>query len=357
MQVTRAGQWTVLIYTSASRDLETAVTDSLHEITDSFSSRPFSTNVVAQMGQQDQARRMDLSCAEPQIVEQLPDLDMTEPANLQDFVRWGMQRYPARHYAVVLGGHGAGFAGAVTDSQRRDMMRLPEIRAALEALPQRPDLVVFNTCLMAQAEVAAELSGVTPVVIGSQGQLRGLGLPLGPWLQGLHTFNNPAAAGADLVAHAAEVPERAPAVAALELSSWPDCQAALDGLAAQILSHPLARPAMRAHIAAQEAPWPRPGDRPLSDLLDVRRICQAWRNDPLLPAGVREHAQAVLDRLAEVVSAASEEQWGGLSVLAPSQGLEQLGPLPATLYGQLKWSQRTAWDEAIASLGFKPREV
>jgi hypothetical protein len=351
MNVSRPGEWTVLIYTSASRDLEPAVSDSLQEISDAFQASAFDTPVVAQFGRDNQAERLELCrSGAPSVVQKLADVDMTAPANLQDFLRWGMQRYPARHYAVVLGGHGAGFAGAVTDADRRKMMRLPDIQATLGELPQPPELVIFNTCLMAQAEVAAELSSVTPHLVAAQGKLHGLGLPLGAWLQRLDTTSGGAAAAAELVDAAAEVPQRAPMVSALDLQRWPDMQASLDGLAAEILNNLPAAPMLRGHITQQPSPWPQAGERPLSDMLDLRRLCTAWKDDVRLPAPLRAAAEQVLQRLEVAVQNTSQPEWGGLSALLPAAGLQSLGTLPGELYNSLDWAQQTRWDEALRAL-------
>lgn len=351
MNVSGPRAWTVLIYTSASRDLEPAVSDSLQEISDAFQHSALGSRVVAQFGRDNQAQRVELSGTQgPTVVGQLGDLDMTAPGNLEEFVRWGMQRYPAQHYAVVLGGHGAGFAGAVTDSDRRKMMRLPDIEAALGELPQRPEVLIFNTCLMAQAEVASQLRDVSPHLVGAQGKLHGLGLPLAAWLRRLDTVQGGAGAAAALVEEAAAVPERAPMVSALDLQRWPEMQSTLDRLAGQILDNPQAADVLRFHIAQQPSPWPNAGEQPLSDMLDLRALCSAWKDDERLPIGLRARAEDVLQTLDRFVVKASQTEWAGLSALVPEAGLQSLGALPGQLYDSLQWAQETRWDEALRAL-------
>lgn len=177
-----APAWTVLIYTSASPDLREAVQESLTEISDHGAASD-SVQVVAQMGTAGSMQRFQLhGVGEPQALGPATSGEMTEPGRLREFLEWGMSRFPAQRYAVVLGGHGAGFAGAVTDSQRRTMLSLPSIQQQLSGLPARPELLIFNTCLMAQAEVAEQLQGTASQLVASQSQLKGLGLPLAAWL-------------------------------------------------------------------------------------------------------------------------------------------------------------------------------
>jgi hypothetical protein len=330
-------KWTVLIYTSASRDLEPAVQASLEEITGRGT--PADVRVVAQMGARGQAQRYQLDgCSQPQPLEPAQAADMSQPEELRRFLLWAMEKYPSQHYAIVLGGHGAGFGGAITDSQRRHMMSLPELEKALGQLPQKPELVVFNTCLMAQAEVAAQLHSVTPHLVGSQSELRGLGLPLADWLQSLPQQDSGAAAASQLAA--CSQGERAPAVSALDLERIPELEEGLDCLAGWILRHPEARQHLLNHIQQQPELWPHAQDRPLVDQVDLGRLCQAWRSDAQLPEGLRQQAAAV----AELVGAVSS---GGLSVYAPDR---PNGALIEGIYARLELARRTRWDEAINSL-------
>ncbi|MBS2033439.1 hypothetical protein JST97_00510 [bacterium] len=329
--------WTVLIYTSASQDLEAAVQASLEEITQ-FGT-PDSLNVVAQMGARGQVQRYQLhQCQQPQTLEPARPAEMNQPEELRNFLRWGMEKYPAQRYAIVLGGHGAGFAGAITDSQRRHMMSLTELEAALGELPARPELVIFNTCLMAQAEVAAQLQTVTEHMVASQSELKGLGLPLAEWLQTLPEQSGGGQAATNLANRCGG--ERAPAVSAIDLKHFAGLQQSLDLLAEQILDHPEARQRLLEHIQAQPEPWPHAQDRPLVDQLDLGSLCQAWQTDRWLPEALRRRAAAVSEQLKQVSSA-------GLSVYAPDR---PNGSLIDKIYGGLELSQRTRWDEAINSL-------
>lgn len=330
-------KWAVLIYTSASRDLEPAVQASLEEIT--RRGTPADLRVVAQMGAGGQAQRYQLhGCSQPQPVEPTRTADMSQPEELRRFLLWAMEKYPAQHYAIVLGGHGAGFGGAITDSRRGHMMSLPELEKALGELPKKPDLVVFNTCLMAQAEVAAQLQSVTPHLVGSQSELRGLGLPLADWFQCLPQLDEGGAAASQLAA--CSQGERAPAVSAIDLESFPQLQQGLDSLAGEVLQHPEARPNLVNHIRQQPDLWPHAQDRPLVDQIDLGRLCRAWLGDEQLPAELRRQAAVVAELVGSVTSQ-------GLSLYAPER---PNGDLVDGIYAQLDLAQRTRWDEAINSL-------
>ena len=352
MKVPPMAAWTVLIYTSASRDLEVAVSDSLQEICDG-PGPPQDIQVVAQMGWRGQAQRFQLhQSAHPQSLGDPESLDMTEPQQLQRFLKWGMKAYPAQRYAVVLGGHGAGFGGAVTDSDRRKMLRLPQLEEALGGLPARPEMVIFNTCLMAQAEVAEQLASVTSHLVASQTQLTGLGLPLAAWLQHLPDCQQGDSAASALVDEASQAGPRSPQVGAIDLDQWPQLSLKLDALAQQILDHPQSSSQLLQHIKNQAHLWPRPQDRPLVDQLDLVSLCRSWQQEEQLPDRLRQQSGEVAD-LVQQICQHSQPQAHGLSVYAPDQPFAHLGPPQARLgqlYGELRWARQTRWDEAITAL-------
>lgn len=348
MEVAPQKRWTVLIYTSATPDLEQAVTDSLQEICDG-PGPPDDIRVVAQMGQDGQARRFELSAGSPLEVGRPEALDMASPDQLNRFLRWGMQAYPAQHYAVVLGGHGAGFAGAVTSTDRRKMLRLPELEEALGGLPARPELVIFNTCLMAQAEVAEQLAPVTSNLVASQSRLTGLGLPLAIWTQKLPALEDGRLAGQALVECAAATPERAPAVGALNLSDWPEVSRRLDSLAREILDRPPAQKLLLRHLEAQPSMIEESYGRPLTDQIDLVSLCRAWQGDPGLPQVLRQRAGAVVDALSTVLHS-SASQSHGLSIYAPDRPMGEVGPFVGQIYADLRLAHTTLWDEALAAL-------
>lgn len=344
MKAARANSWTVLIYTSASQDLEKAVTESLEEIT--AQGTPQDVRVVAQMGAQGRVQRYQLhQAAQPQPLEASRPAEMTDPEELQRFLRWGMEKYPAQHYAVVLGGHGAGFAGAVTDSQRRKLISLPDLERSLGELPRRPDVVVFNTCLMAQAEVASQLHTVSDNLVASQSKLLGLGLPLADWLQQLPAQESGSSAARQLVEASRGMGERAPAVTSIDLRNWPPLQSSLDDLAGSILENRQWHPLLRQHIQKQPDLWPHAQDRPLVDQIDVAALCRDWQDDDRLPEDLRRRAGQVRSLVGDLCR--SSEARGGLSAYLPEQSN---GPFVYKIYARLRFAQETRWDEALQNL-------
>lgn len=114
-------------------------------------------------------------------VEVLDEVDMGDPQALVDFLVWGVQNYPAEHYLVVIGSHGAGWRGIGPDEGAGEsILELTEIDAALaEARAylglDKFDIVGFDACLMAVTDVAVMLEPHAEYVLFSQEVIPGNG--------------------------------------------------------------------------------------------------------------------------------------------------------------------------------------
>lgn len=98
-------------------------------------------------------------------------VDMKHPHNLQDFVAWGMKNYPAKHYVVVLGGHGGAWTGALQMSPSDMGMAIQAGTNQANRTSGRNDFidaVVFNSCYMGNLESINEMRNSADVVVASE---------------------------------------------------------------------------------------------------------------------------------------------------------------------------------------------
>ena len=155
------------------------------------------------------------------VVAELPESNTGDPATLLDFITWAASSYPARHYALILWGHGTGWKDddiyqaaqrqgldgrlansslistvrgnarrAVFRSSLDNLVRIAIERAiafddsasdfldnlelqrvlesACDRLGQPIDILGFDACLMSMLEVHYQLRRACQVVIGSQ---------------------------------------------------------------------------------------------------------------------------------------------------------------------------------------------
>lgn len=87
------------------------------------------------------------------------DIKLNESASfsgansLSDFVIWAKQKFPAKHYVLILWSHGGGTSGFC---DKYDLMTLRELQQAYTTIANhgKLDLVAYDTCFMGAIEVA-----------------------------------------------------------------------------------------------------------------------------------------------------------------------------------------------------------
>jgi hypothetical protein len=98
--------------------------------------------------------------------------DTASPAELSDFIQWSMKKYPAENYALIISDHGGGWQGACSDDHSNSWMTLPKLEQGLsdarEKTGRKLDVLGFDACLMASAEVAEQLKDEATYFVGSQ---------------------------------------------------------------------------------------------------------------------------------------------------------------------------------------------
>ncbi len=102
-----------------------------------------------------------------QVVPVTNEVDMSKYFVMRDFVNWTMANYPAQNYFLDIWGHGNGILeGFAYD--RGSFMGVNEISQALEGFEL--DIVGFDACSMGHLEVAAELIGISDILIASESE-------------------------------------------------------------------------------------------------------------------------------------------------------------------------------------------
>lgn len=186
-------QWTVLFYMDGNNNLAPMARTSFDVLTKVGSNDD--VNLVAEVSIKGSG------CVERGLVENkartgeamshkevLPIKDMSSPDTLYDFLVDSMKKYPAKHFALVMWDHGAGFMGSMADDYSGGILtnlKLAEtLKKAAKDAGKSVELVNFNACLMGQMEVACDLEGTgAKYLTGSEEVEAGLRFPL-PGLDG-----------------------------------------------------------------------------------------------------------------------------------------------------------------------------
>lgn len=176
-------KWTVLCYMDGKNNLSKLVERSLGTL-DKLGSDD-NVNLVAEIGLAGMGDVKRGQLVKGQGTAQFHSIgrqDMGNANTVREFVEWGMKAYPAENYAVILSDHGAGFRGVLNDDEFGSVVGNEDLAQALELAQQRAggkiDVLAFDACLMAQAEVGYALRNSADFMVASQETEAGLMVPI-----------------------------------------------------------------------------------------------------------------------------------------------------------------------------------
>ena len=119
------------------------------------------------------------------LVEKIPEQNMDDQETLENFVDWSMEKYPAKHYGLIMWGHGGQWSGGfgydtdnLTDSPFVETMDVKEIAQTLNKSLEgkKLDFLSFDACLMGGLEVLYEFTDLTKIFIANPQVDYGLGM-------------------------------------------------------------------------------------------------------------------------------------------------------------------------------------
>jgi hypothetical protein len=172
-------EWTVLTYFNGNCDLQSDMKESMKALEKVGSDEKIA--FVAQFAHGNKGGKAErlllkqpgwFGSSKSEVLADLGKTDMAHPQTLKDFVSWGMQKFPAQHYMLVMNGHGMGFIGSMPDDHSGDLMLTPELKSALDVATKEAgkkiDVLGFDSCLMANAETAYAVKDSANFMVASE---------------------------------------------------------------------------------------------------------------------------------------------------------------------------------------------
>jgi hypothetical protein len=191
-EVKEEAEWTILVYYGGDNSLEPGIMYDFDEF-EMYGGSNDNLRVVALVdrnpeytdadGDWDSTRLYEISADStgdhedvypPTIdTEYLADLGEMETDNgetLAQFLTWGIRHYPAKHYVIAFGSHGAGWQGLITDDTSHaevggypSILSLPELQQAFEIATAEAgvaqfEMLINDACLMSSIEYFSALS-------------------------------------------------------------------------------------------------------------------------------------------------------------------------------------------------------
>ena len=134
-------QWTVMVYLAGDNNLDSAGVVDLKEMKKVGSTDQI--NVIAQFdrqGKQIATKRYYLQkggSLDKDVVKSLGETNMGDPRVLEDFIKWGIKNYPARHCLLVVWNHGNGWNDENVYRIARNTLKLNIRRRGQIVLPAK----------------------------------------------------------------------------------------------------------------------------------------------------------------------------------------------------------------------------
>jgi hypothetical protein len=391
-------QWTWLVYMAGDNNLESAGKEDLDEMRQ-VGSTP-QVNVLVQFDtEENKTTRYRVEKKRLRTVGRMPGVDCGDPKVLTDFIRWGIEHYPAEHYLVDVWNHGGGWENLPADFDydsirsakpalarklqriKRSLFRTtahkiasaPETTRAIaidcgshdyldnqelqtaiaKALPdgRKLDILGCDACLMNMLEIAYEMKDTVGVLVGSEETEPAAGWPYAVILSALTATPGMSAAelgrtiagayGDWYQRHGSIVRDRAATQSALDIGQIAPVAQSVNALAGALLKDlgPSSGAIALARQKAQAFEYPEYVD--LGDF--AAQLIQR------LPSGAPSTAEARAVQAALGAFVTENKTWGrgvnratGVSIYFPTDERDY-----APDYAALKFTQDVCWDKLL----------
>ncbi|MEA5016042.1 MAG: clostripain-related cysteine peptidase [Candidatus Limiplasma sp.] len=271
-----------------------------------------------------------------QLVQSLGQANMGSQAVLEDFLRFGIQNYPADRYGLVFWDHGAGPAlGICHDEITGDSLDMREVYGALESASKTRGyrkfaFVGFDACLMASYEVACHLAPFADYMIASEELEPGTGWNYSDWLPKLSANPGidirelgPVIVDGFIRASVAQNPSEYATLSLTDLSKLGPLQKAMEGLAASLQGQILGGNLMGVSRIRQNVRSMGEIFDSASDLLDVTYYAKIYQQFD--PANAKAAASALKDAVVYSRHTNNLANISGLTVLVPYSTRASIG--------------------------------
>ena len=372
-------KWTVLVYMAGDNNLEGYAIEDVNEMESigSDSKVKIAIELDRAPGYDDSngdwtsTRRYlitkdnDVKIINSQLIQDLGELDMAAPETLADFIQWGISKYPADHYLLILWDHGRGWrtrtlAAALTreikaihiDETSHTEMSLGALTQALDMNPGlNLDVICFDACLMQMLEVAYSVRNHADIMVASEENIPVQGQPYGRLLSKITGSPeiSPYSLGEAIVDEYMDYYGTGYTgtftLSAINLTALDRLVSATDAFSQAIIANlPAAQVGVRnAQAQAQHYDYDQAQYDDYKDLYDFARLV----NDQVPVPAVQSSATSVMSAVENVVI--HQRNSGGL--MENSHGISIYLPDPGTTlsqYNLLDFSLDTHWDEMIS---------
>jgi hypothetical protein len=179
--VREQAEWTILTFVNADNNLDRYGVIDMNEAAKVGSTKD--VNIVFQLDRAygKPCNRYFVEKGNPKIVEEMGEVDMGDVNVMVDFLKWGVENYPAKRYALVVWNHGSGwdknkvsaeYKGISYDDQSGNHITTAQLTTGMadikDYLGRNLDILAFDACLMQMVEVAYAVKDGVDVMVASE---------------------------------------------------------------------------------------------------------------------------------------------------------------------------------------------
>ncbi len=177
-------KWTFMVFIAGDNNLDPAALRDIAEMAKVGSSEDLNVIVQLDRANDQKTRRFYITEGggyKKDCIETFEETNTGDPAVLENFILWGMEKYPAERYALVVWNHGGGWWDedirakrniGYDDSSDGDALDNQELRDVLDKITRisghRLAILGMDACLMGMIEVAWQLRSSVDVLVGSE---------------------------------------------------------------------------------------------------------------------------------------------------------------------------------------------
>ena len=175
-------EWTVMVYIDADNNLEPFGEMNL-EMLESVGSNADVNIIVLIDTYSGPASLLFVKKGTSDVIADWGEVNMGDPATMSAFIKEAKKAAPAEKYCFISWDHGAGWRGLNWDDTSGEQtgtsqfIDMNELRTAVVDGGLVFDVFAFDQCLMAQPEVAYQLSGYAQYLVFSEETIYGQGFP------------------------------------------------------------------------------------------------------------------------------------------------------------------------------------
>lgn len=300
------------------------------------------------------------------VLQDLQDVDMGKAQSLEEFLEWGVKKFPAKHYMVVVTGPSEGVSGMMHDDVHDSKMSIGEVGQAFRNVSDKTgkkfDIVALNGSATNSLEVAYELKDSAKLLVGSQGIQDGQAMPMA---MVMNEIANVAKDGSPTPLNVAQymllMNSMAPgALSIVDLEKIGPAKEAWDNLAKAMIEKGVSRDQLNGFIERTQEFQGRSKNEAYANNRDAVHFAKIVQEEEGLDPKVKEAAGKAVEALesalqGDVANGKHLENANGISVFAPTNyGFFRPDGTPVIKdslrdadYHETNFAKDTSWDELL----------